>query len=376
MNDPFEYFASSVGAEIDFIRGEKRRGKGVVGIYCEFTPRDLILAAGAYPVCLCGSSRKTIPAAETILPANLCPLIKSSIGYIITNGCPFFTMADLIVAETTCDGKKKVWELIREHKPQHILELTQKVQEAEAREHWFQEVRKLKLRLEELYEAPIEDDAMRRAIRSMNLERRLLRTVMEYGAEPRPVISGVELGRLRYRVSGMPEHRSKLRELTDHLEERKRRGDFAAAENAPRVLVTGCPMSEGTLKLVEVIEEAGGIVVAQETCSGIKPLDPVSEDGDPLAAIADKHFRIPCSCMTPNTGRLELLEKLAKRFNANAVVDLVWQACHTYNVEAFSVGEFVRKTLNLPYLKVETDYSPGDREQIMVRVQTLLEMAR
>jgi benzoyl-CoA reductase/2-hydroxyglutaryl-CoA dehydratase subunit BcrC/BadD/HgdB len=361
---------------MDFVRAEKRRGKGVVGIYCEFTPRDLILAAGAYPICLCGSSRKTIPPAETVLPTNLCPLIKSSLGYILTNGCPFFSMADLIVAETTCDGKKKVWELIRDRKPQHILELTQKVQEAEAWEHWLKEVGKLKVRLEELYKKPIIDDDLRSAISTMNRERALLRTVMEYGAEPRPVISGVELGRLRFRVSGMPEHHRMLVELRDALEERKRKGVFSAAENAPRVLVTGCPMSEGTLKIVEIIEEAGGIVVVQETCSGIKPLDPVSGEGDPLTAIAEKHFRIPCSCMTPNTGRLELLSKLAKQYSADAVVDLVWQACHTYNVESFQVGEFVRKELNLPYLKVETDYSPGDREQIMVRIQTLMEMAR
>ncbi len=376
MTNPFEYFQNSVGAEIDFARNEKRRGRGVVGIYCEFTPRDLILAAGAYPVCLCGSSRKTIPPAETVLPANLCPLIKSSIGYILTNGCPFFSMADMIVAETTCDGKKKVWELISDRKPQHILELTQKVREADAWEHWLLEVKKLKARLEQLYDAPITEDAMREAIRRMNIERELLRTVMEFGAEPRPVISGVELGRLRYRVSGMPGHLQKLRELIEVLQQRKAEGKFTARENAPRVLVTGCPMSEGTLKLVEIIEEAGGVVVVQETCSGIKPLDPVSEENDPLTAIAEKHFRIPCSCMTPNTGRLDLLESLAARFRADAVVDLVWQACHTYNVESYQVGEFVRKKLNLPYLKVETDYSPGDREQIMVRVQTLLEMAR
>ncbi len=173
MINPFEYFATSVGAEIDFVRAEKRRGKGVVGIYCEFTPRDLILAAGAYPICLCGSSRKTIPPAETVLPVNLCPLIKSSLGYILTNGCPFFSMADLIVAETTCDGKKKVWELIRDRKPQHILELTQKVLETEAWEHWLLEVRKLKIRLEELYQKTISDDDLRSAISAMNRERAL-----------------------------------------------------------------------------------------------------------------------------------------------------------------------------------------------------------
>lgn len=376
MINPFEYFATSIGAEIDFIRSEKKRGKGVVGIYCEFTPRDLILAAGAYPVCLCGSSRKTIPPAETVLPANLCPLIKSSLGYILTNGCPFFSMADLIVAETTCDGKKKVWELIRDRKPQHILELTQKVQEAQAWEHWLLEVEKLKARLEELYGRTIGDHDMRRAITLMNRERELLRKVMEYGAEPEPVITGMELGRLRYRVSGMAGHSRMLEMAAEALEERKRKGLFVGSRDTPRVLVTGCPMSEGTLKVVEIIERAGGIVVAQETCSGIKPLDPVSQEGDPLTAIAEKHFRIPCSCMTPNTGRLELLSGLVERFRADAVVDLVWQACHTYNVESFQVAEFVRRELNIPYLKVETDYSQSDREQIMVRVQTLLEMAR
>lgn len=376
MNDPFQYFRDSIGPEIDYIREEKRRGRGVVGIYCEFTPRDLIMAAGAIPVCLCGTSRKTIPPAETVLPSNLCPLIKSSIGYVITNGCPFFSMADMVVAETTCDGKKKVWELIRERKPQHILELTQKVEEPEAWEHWLAEVCKLKIRMEELYDRPVTDEAMSGAIRAMNRERALLRRIMEYGAEPRPLISGLELGRLRYRVSGMPGHLAGLEELARVLEDRRAGGVFAAPEAAPRVLVTGCPMSEGTLKAVEVIEEAGGIVVVQETCSGIKPLDPVEEQGDPLTAIARKHFRIPCSCMTPNRGRLELLKELAEKFRADAVVDVVWQACHTYNVESYSAGAFVRDRLGLPYLKVETDYSPGDREQLMVRVQTLLEMAR
>lgn len=374
MTDPFEYFRDSIGPEVDFARAEKARGRGIVGIYCEFTPRDLILASGALPVTLCGSTRKTIPPAETILPANLCPLIKSSIGYILTNSCPFFSMADMIVAETTCDGKKKVWELIADRKPQHILELTQKVEEEEAWEHWLSEVRKLRARLEELYDREITDEDLKEAIASMNEERRLLRDVMDLGADSRPVISGLEMGRLRYRVSGMPRHREKLHELHEALQERKRSGLFAAPEHAPRVLVTGCPMSEGTLKVVELIEEAGGIVVAQETCSGYKPLDPVSIEGEPLTEIARKHFRIPCSCMTPNTGRLELLSNIAARFRVQAVVDLVWQACHTYNVESFQVSRLAGTGLDLPYLKVETDYGPGDREQIMVRVQTLLEM--
>ena len=95
-------------------------------------------------------------------------------------------------------------------------------------------------------------------------------------------------------------------------------------------------------KVIEIIEECGGVVVVQEACSGIKPIEePVSEEGDPLEAIARKFFNIPCSCMTPNKGRTVLIKRLAEEFRANAVIDLVWQACHTYNVESYFIEKFV-----------------------------------
>ena len=117
-------------------------------------------------------------------------------------------------------------------------------------------------------------------------------------------------------------------------------------------------------------------MVVQETCSGWKPLDTLTEEmtGDPLTAIAQKHFEIPCSCMTPNSGRLDLIRRLAEKFQADAVVDLVWHACLTYSVESWLVENFVREELGLSYLKIDTDYSQSDRERLTVRIQTMLEM--
>ena len=103
-----------------------------MGILCEYTPRELIMAAGGVPVCLCGGSRETIPAAETQLPANLCPLIKSTFGYHLEKRNPFLEMADLIVGETTCDGKKKMYELMSETRPVYVLELPHKVDDEDA----------------------------------------------------------------------------------------------------------------------------------------------------------------------------------------------------------------------------------------------------
>ncbi|MHC4661644.1 MAG: double-cubane-cluster-containing anaerobic reductase [Planctomycetota bacterium] len=361
--------------EINFIHDAKKQGKGVAGIYCEYTPRELFLAAGAYPVCLCGTNRTTIPPAEAVLPANLCPLIKSSFGYIITNKCPFFSDADVIVAETTCDGKKKMYELISDKKPIHVLELTQKVEEKEAWDHWLVEVRKLKERLEEVYKTEITDEKLSAAIKQMNNERKLLREAFELGMEDPPIVTGLELSEVRYRVAGMPDHMKMLEKFIGEIRTRKERAEFAAPKGTPRILLTGVPTGQGTTKMIEIIEECGAVVAVQESCSGWKPLDELTaENGNPLEAIARKHFNLPCSCMTPNSGRPEMIRKLVKNFRIDAVVDLVWQACHTYNVEAFLIEKFVREELGLQYLKVETDYSDSDREQIKVRLQTLIEM--
>jgi len=373
--DPFDYFRNSMAAEVDYVRDEKRKGRGIVGIYCEFTPRDLILAAGAIPVCLCGASQRTVASAETVLPANLCPLIKSSFGYILTSRCPFYVICDLIVAETTCDGKKKMFEMIAERKDTHVLELTQKVQEDEAFEHWLIEVKKLKLKLEKKFDITITDDMMHEAIRQMNYERGLLVKAQQLGKRKPAIVSGKELALLRYRVSGDLQHLAMLEKFIAKVEERAKAGYVFRQEHAPRVLLTGCPTAQGTEKVIEIIEECGGVVVVQEACSGIKPIEEsVSETGDPLEAIARKFFNIPCSCMTPNKGRTVLIKRLASEYQANAVIDLVWQACHTYNVESYFIERFVRNELGLPYLKIETDYSDSDREQLRVRIQTLLEI--
>ena len=120
-----------VSEAIEYGRAEKARGRKIVSIFCEFTPREIILAAGAVPVCLCGGSHRTALAGEQDLPANLCPLIKSTFGFALEKANPLFEMGDLVVAETTCDGKKKMFELLADHKPMFVLELPQKPEDAD-----------------------------------------------------------------------------------------------------------------------------------------------------------------------------------------------------------------------------------------------------
>jgi len=377
--DPQAWFSDMIDHCYDYAEAAKQQGRPIVGIMCEFTPRELIMAAGAVPVCLCGGSADTIPAAEQFLPANLCPLIKSTFGYHVTGKNPFLQWADLVVAETTCDGKKKMFELLGESKPMYVLDLPHKANEPEAFEQWVLEVRKLQEFLAVRYSVEITDGKLVQAIQVMNRERGLRRRLADLMTADPPPITGRQLLDFKSTISGIE---ADFQQYERALE---RYGAPTAAAvgvrngNPVRVLLTGVPLVQGAERVLELIEAAGAVVVCMENCTGVKPiLDDVDleSEPDPIRAIALKYYHLPCSVMTPNRGRFDSLRALAAKFRPQCVVELVWQACLTYDVEAYQVRKLVEEELGLPYLKITTDYSPSDSARISARVEALLEIAR
>ena len=353
----------------------KAAGRPIVGILCEYTPRELIFAAGGLPVCLCGGDAAKIPPAEEILPANLCPLIKSTFGYHLTGTNPFLEMADLLVAETTCDGKKKMYELLAEKRPMHVLELPQKPNEPAAFAHWLAELARLRTELERRFGVEITDDRLRAAIRTMNRERALRRALAEQLRRDPPPFTGRELLDFKSLVSCLPADLKQYERARAAAAAAPGRADLAGRV---RVLLTGVPVAHMAERVVDLIEAHGGVIVCQENCTGLKPiLEDVDEAAaDPLRAIAEKYFHLPCSVMTPNAGRIDLLRDLAAAYRPAAVIDLVWQACLTYDVESHHVERWAEAEGDLPYLRIETDYSPSDSARIALRVEALFETVR
>ena len=387
--DPFAWFADMIEHCLDYATAAKEAGRPIVGIACEFTPRELILAVGGVPVCLCGGDAETIPPAEEHLPANLCPLIKSTFGYHVEKSNPFLEMADLIVAETTCDGKKKMYELMAESRPMYVLELPQKPDDSDAFAHWVAELRKLKSHLERRFRPsassgraePVEartritDRRLRAAIAVMNRERALRRELAALMESDSPPLTGRQLLELKSSISGIPADFEQYEKALGLLRSKASHPDLSGRV---RVLLTGVPVVRGAERVVDIIEAHGGLVVCMENCTGVKPLlEDVNEGAaDPLLALAEKYFHLPCSCMTPNRRRMESLRQLAAEYRAQCIVDLIWQACLTYDVEGHQVNRLAREELGIPYLRIETDYSPSDSPRIAVRVEALFETIR
>ncbi|KIR01394.1 hypothetical protein P261_00208 [Lachnospiraceae bacterium TWA4] len=376
LPEVFEEFAEQRKNAFLGVKEIKDKGIPVVGIFCTYLPTEIPTAMGAATVGLCSVSDETIPDAEQDLPRNLCPLIKSSYGFAKTDKCPFFYFSDLIVGETTCDGKKKMYEMLGEFKPVHVVELPN-TQSEMGIELYKKELIRFKETLEEKFGVTITEDDIRKAIKQQNeIRKSLLKFQYLMANEPAPM-SGVDMINVVY-GSGFKFDRSKIAEEIDAITAKVEK-EYKEGKNfgkKPRILVTGSPSGGAALKVARAIEANGGSIVCFENCTGLKPLvDLVDEENpDVYDALARKYLSIGCSCMSPNKNRFALLEKLIKDFKIDGVVDVVLQACHTYNVETYNVKKLVKDQYDIPYISVETDYSQSDIEQLNTRMAAFIEM--
>jgi benzoyl-CoA reductase/2-hydroxyglutaryl-CoA dehydratase subunit BcrC/BadD/HgdB len=372
-----DYFRDSYEIRVAQLQEERAAGRRIVGTFCLYVPDEIIFAAGADRVALCGGSADTIPLAEQSLPRNLCPLIKSSFGAVVdaccggTLACPHVRLVDAVVGEATCDGKKKMYEILPASLPVYVLDLPQRPESPGAPAYFTSELRRFGRFMEGLTGRRLDDDALRREIRSANETRKLLHRLFELRMRDPPPIRGSEVLRVMQKQLFLsPEQfREGVARLCEELEQ-----VAPAPRKGPRIMISGCPMASGNTKVPEIIEGKGGVIVVEESCTGTRSFwDPVNEGGDPWKALAERYLGITCACMTPNDRRIARIADLAKQYHVDGVVYYTLQFCHGYNIERLRVQQALKKE-RIPLLAIESDYGDSDTEQIGTRVDAFLEM--
>ncbi|MGB9928516.1 MAG: 2-hydroxyacyl-CoA dehydratase [Methanosarcina sp.] len=417
---------NSYNARIRQITEERKAGKKIVGTLCLFVPDEIIFAAGADRVILCGGKNDTVSIAEQFLPRNICPLIKSSFGSIVNNGCSgvrscsHFSLVDLIVAENTCDSKKKMYELLGEYIPTYVLDLPQNPDSPEALKYFLSELEKFKKFMEQLTGNKVTSENLKKEIASSNETRKLIHKLYDMRKADLPLISGLDVLKVMQKqyflspaelkkyiqmllkeaeqvsdeVPVQIKTQTQTQTQMSHDQNQNLSHDLVQQENQyqikdqnqnrgfnqksnlrkPRIMISGCPMAGGNIKVPEIIESRGGIIVIEESCTGTRSFwELVDETKDPMLALAERYIKIPCSCMSPNTRRIENILEFAKEFKVDGVVYYTLQFCHGYNIEKYKVQQALKKA-GIPMLSIETDYSDSDVEQIALRVDAFMEM--
>lgn len=376
LPEVFEEFAEQRKNSFLTVKELKDKGIPIVGAYCTYFPQEIAMAMGAATVGLCSTSDETIPVAERDLPKNLCPLIKSSYGFAITDKCPFFYFSDVVVGETTCDGKKKMYEYMAEFKDVFLMELPNSQRE-EGLKLWKSEIIRFKEYLEKKFDVEITEDQIRDAIKVNNAGRRSLKRLYEVMRHDPAPIKGQDLFKVLYGSTFKFDRKAipaEVDALVDKIE--KEYAEGIMQEEKPRILVTGCPVGGATEKVIKAIEDNGGIVVTYENCTGAKSIDKLVDEDNPdvYDALARRYLNIGCSVMTPNPNRLELMGRLIDEYQVDGVVEVLLQACHTYSVESKGIRDFVNEKKGIPYISVETDYSQADIGQLNTRIAAFIEM--
>ena len=374
----FDEFVDARKAGFLHVKNYVQNGGHLVGMFCSYTPLELFDAAGVAVVGLCGTSNEPIEDAEKVLPKNLCPLIKSSYGFAYTDKCPYTYFCDFIVGETTCDGKKKMFELLNEIKETYVLHLPQSQQRAYAKDIWYEEIKLLKAKLEEKYNIEITDEKLREAARKRNEMRRYMCELYGLQGTVPPALKSTEVmatlaqGMFNF---GVDAQTASYKAKVESVKAAIARGEQPVSPDAKRILLTGCPSTGVIQKVGATIEKNGGVIVCLDDCGGERPQKMLVDEDAPdiLRAISDRYLEIHCSVMTTNEGRIENTREMVKKYKAEGVVEMVLQACHTFNVESTLMQKMCQEE-GIPYMKLETDYSTSDSGQIETRLAAFIEM--
>lgn len=375
LPENFESFPEARKSGFMKMKAHKDNGGKIVGTYCSFIPTELIMAAGAIPVTLCATSEEPIAAAQEHLPSNLCPLIKASYGFALTDTCPYFYFSDFIVGETTCDGKKKMFELMNDIKDTYVMQLPSSRDEV-ALTMWEAEIKKFWKKLEDFYGVTITEEDVKKAILQKNAERDLVLEYLDLGKLNPSPISGYELGTKLDTLSFIPSMEERCNQLRERIDEVKADWETnykGKVSRKPRILITGCPNGGVRDKTIKVLEELGADVVAFDACnSNREKIEKVDTTLPVTEALAKKYLNINCSVMSPNTNRLKFISDMIDDYQVDGVLEIILQACHTFSIESYNVKKAVLAK-KIPYLKVETDYSKADAGQINTRLEAFLE---
>lgn len=383
LPEHFEDFAEARREGFLKVKELKDSGKNICGSFCQYTPAEIIRAAGLYQVGLCGRSAAPLKTAETRLPANLCPLIKASYGHALEESCPYAFFSDIVVGETTCDGKKKMYELLGELKPMQVIHLPNVPDYERSLEMWVSEIRAFKEGLEEKIDITITDDMLNESIEWCNKERIQAARIYELGKYDPPAISGIRMNDImdgEQYIFDKEEKYNKINDILDQCEKNWHEGIYPYEPDPyrPRLIVSGGGYGGAKYKTVNVIEELGGAIVCYEGCGGIssrRRLVDEDRSRDPLIRIAEKYLEVPCAVVSPNTRRMQQVADTIDEWNADGYVSITLHSCNPFAIETENIRR-VCESKGIPLLHIETDFYPNDEGQIRTRIEAFLEMIR
>lgn len=362
---------------------QKPEGMKSIGTLCVMVPAELVYAAGAMPVRLCSGSYTAYSIGDDYIPRDACPLVKAVMGFGKIKALPAFDNCSLLVAPVTCDCKKKLAgtiDSVKDTIPLHIPPL--KKDDADT-EIFLKELYRLIPLLENVTGKQVTAKSLAEGINMVGNAQYEMSEFLKYRRHDLSLMSGTQVMAVMNAYSYMPVNlwAEQMHRLNEEMKLRLSQGRFVSRKNQPRILVTGSPIAFPNIKVPLLIEEMGGVLAADETCMGERGLyDPVSVidasfDGM-MRSLASRYTK-PCTCpvFVDNSQRIYRIKQMIKEHKIQGVIYHVLRGCLVYDYEYQLMEEAMGK-MDIPIIRVESDYNEEDVEQLRIRIEAFIELIK
>jgi len=349
----------------------KEQGRKIIGYFCAAMPAEMITAAGMLPFRLRATGSKGTELSDAYFSSLNCSFPRHAFNMALQGSYDFI---DGLVMFNSCDHIRRVYDhWIRQMDTPfvRILSLPRKAEPAQV--DWFKgELADLRSDLQEHFGVEITDDKLRDAIKLHNESRQLLREIYELRKADSPPITGAEMLAVTVASTAMPAERYNelLRELLKDLAQAPGNSEYRA-----RLVILGGELDDP--EYLKVIEEQGGLVVADALCFGSRILwkDVPESIDDPLTALAQYYVADRPSCarvFSEYETRAEYVRDMIRDFKADGAIFERMMFCETWGFEQFSLTNDA-KEWGIPLLCMDREYILSGVGQLRTRIQAFLE---
>ena len=363
------------------LREAKEKGMKIIGYFPgNYVPEELIIAAGAVPICLIdGGDTPPLEASLPVMPHIFCPFARTQIGERLLKRNPYYDMIDMFVAPITCQHLKKVAEIWEYYGDIEIFKLGvphQGNNDFEL-EYFTDRLSVFKDRLEALTGHQITAEGINKAVELYNRMRGLFKKISLVRRDPSVPFNALDFVKLNH-ASFYADPTVMVDILESASEELQGQASVAEAE-APRLLLIGPNIGYGDYKILELVTEAGGSIVIEEIYEGMKYYwSTIDTTGDPLDALARGYLRerIPPAFMRYSTKpRFDFALKLIRDFSVSGVIWYELLGCETYDAESYYFSQKMEEQ-KIPMLILESDYGMAGVGQMKIRIEAFIEMVK
>ena len=356
----------------------KSKGLKIIGyIPGGYFPEELVLAAGAIPVCMIqGGEHTAVEYATEYVDRWLDTFCRAQIGYGISGDDPYYKMIDILFVPITDNNIRVISDTLDYFTDMEIFPIgVPHTKDPGGYRYYRHCLMKVKTKLEDLTGVKIEDQRLNSAIDLCNKERSLLKEIS---------LTRKHSTKLRAKDFVMINHASMVLEKAVFVEElaalaNELKNSAPTSQNGPRILLTGSTLAMGDHVVLDLIEEAGGTVIMEDFAEGIKPYwTNVKTTGDAIDAIADAYFidRVVPAWFRPGIERQKHLIQMVRDFNASGVIWYQLMYREAYKLESYYFPEILKKETGLSMLTLESDYDPSETGQIRTRIETYIDGIR